>query len=231
MESLALDIAGWAAILHFGAKSDAGSETTERLGAAGDASAVPTRLRRRLPAFAREMACCALPLMNTSPHCDVIHTSSDGDLASTVALLSDTARKEILSPTQFSHSVHNAPAGVLSLCLEQPGDHTAIAAGAESLQAGLTEAYARLATSDAAQIFVAHGDERLPTTYGALDDDAPGVFITLLLQRAAAPRDGAVVVEPGRSGAAALARALQMAASGSDLQILFSPSCVQARAA
>ncbi|MCR6645149.1 MAG: beta-ketoacyl synthase chain length factor [Terricaulis sp.] len=60
----------------------------------------------------------------------MIASGTRGDLDSTVKLLTDLAQGELLSPALFAFSVHNAPAGALSLCLSPNGDHTALAGDA-----------------------------------------------------------------------------------------------------
>jgi Beta-ketoacyl synthase, N-terminal domain len=198
--SLVLDVADWAALLC--------GEHEERLGAAGESAVIPAQYRRRLPVFSRDVVRCALPLLQAAPESAVVLSSPDGDLASTAALLADLAKRELLSPTLFSLSVHNAPAGVLSLCVAVQGDHTAVAAGEASLAAGLTEAYARLASREAPSILLVHGEHRLPAVYADWENDAPGVFLALKLRLAAAPPAPETSIGAGRAGAAALARAL-----------------------
>jgi hypothetical protein len=106
--------------------------------------------------------------------------------------------------------VHNAPAGVLSLCVEARTDHTAIAAGRDSLLAGLCESYVRLADGASGAIVLVHGEEQLPAIYKDFDERAPGVFLAMRLTLAADTRasDAADEVELGRAGAVALVRRL-----------------------
>ncbi len=216
--SLNLDVAGWAAIIS--------TESVEDFGATEAASAVPAAMRRRLPPFTRDVLRCALPLLRDQPHCPLILSSPHGDLHSTVTLLSDIARREILSPSLFGLSVHNAPIGALSLCLTEPGDQTALAGGAASLAAGLTEAYARLATSDVPAVVLVHAEDRLPPIYAEMDDDTPGVYLALSL-RLCDGEEGGVEVVPHRAGAVALAHAL----AAGQKRLTFSPPRAEAIAA
>lgn len=199
--SLVLDVAEWAALVS--------TDVVEPLGMAADATVIPAQLRRRLPAYSRDVARCAMPLLQAAPGCDVVFSSPHGDLASTVTLLTDLAKRELLSPALFSHSVHNAPPGILSLCVADHGDHTAIAGGADTLAAALVEAHARLASAETASLVVVHADERLPPIYAHLDDEAPGVCLAMRLTLVGASADGEVAITEGRDGALALVRALQ----------------------
>ena len=198
--SLVLDVAGWAALVS--------ADAAEQLGAAESASIIPDQQRRRLPRFSRDVLRCALPLLREAPHTPVILSSPHGDLHSTVTLLTDVARRAPLSPSLFGLSVHNAPTGALSLCLDGPGDQSAIGGGAETLSAGLIEAYARLATDEATAIVLIHADERLPPIYAELDEDTPGVFFALSLRLAGEEAHNAIDVGAGRQGAVDVVQAL-----------------------
>lgn len=219
MDALTLDVADWAAILHL--------DSALRFGAAEAPDAIPARHRRRLPRFSSDIVCCALPLLRVAPESAVVLSAPHGDLASTVALLIDVARRDLLSPTQFSLSVHNAPAGVLSLCSDVRADHVAIAAGPASLAAGLTEAYARLASGEGAEIILVHADDRFPDIYAPLDEAAPGLFVAMRLRlrtEGDIPR-----AEPGlgRTGAERMIVSLEKGAR----RIVFTPPDVAACAA
>jgi hypothetical protein len=217
--SLNLDVANWAAIVS--------AETTAQFGAAEEASAIPAGQRRRLPAFSRDVLRCALPLLRDKPRCPVILTSPHGDLHSTVTLLTDIARREILSPSLFGLSVHNAPAGALSLCLDDPGDQVSLAGDSATLSAGLVEAYARLATAEAASIVLIHAEERLPPIYAELDSAAPGVFLAMTLSLVGASADEDIAVGADRDGAIAIVHEL----NAGKRRLRFSPPCMQALAA
>ena len=217
--SLVLEAAAWAAIVS--------GDEAETLGAAGAASEIPGALRRRLPPFSRDMVRCALPLLRQQPTDTVISSGTRGDLDSTVRLLTDLANGELLSPALFAFSVHNAPAGALSLCLKPSGDHTALAGAEAAFAAALTEAYARIKIGEAASVLVVHAEERDPAFYAELGDQrTPGVFLALRV-RAGADQAQAHALEPGRAGLIALARAL----AGGAHSVRFAPPAFQARAA
>lgn len=215
---LALAVSRWAAIVSDG--------TDERFGAAEDASAIPAQQRRRLPAFTRNVLQCALPLLREQPGTGVVLSSPNGDLDSTVTLLSDIARNELLSPSLFGLSVHNAPLGALSLSIEGPGDQISLGGDAATLSAGLVEAWAQLTTGEAASVVLVHAEERLPALYSDLDETTPGVFIALTLTLAAGTDEG-IAVAPGRTGALALVQAL----SAGQSRLTFSPPRLEAQAA
>jgi hypothetical protein len=65
-----------------------------------------------------------------------------GDGARMVKLLSDLAKSEPVSPTDFSMSVHNAIIGAYSIATQNKKMHTALSAAEKSFEAGLIEAFA-----------------------------------------------------------------------------------------
>jgi hypothetical protein len=218
-QTLGLRVAGWAAIL---ARGDA----REELGEIADRGEIPSGLRRRMPAFTSDAVRCGLPLIRRAPNSDLVFCSRNGDLTSTLDLLSDLARGELLSPATFSMSVHNAAAGLVGQALGQKVNHTAIAGGAQSLAAGLTDAYARLATHEANSVVLIYADIQLPPIYREFDQAGPQVQLAMLLTEICEPVAGPNV-GPYRTGAEAVARAFM---AGADT-LQFSPSLMIERAA
>ncbi|MEJ0058675.1 MAG: beta-ketoacyl synthase chain length factor [Terricaulis sp.] len=217
--NLVLEATGFAAVLAEG-------DQIEELGAVVDASEIPAALRRRMPSFAKTFVRCGLALLREAPGSDLVLSSQHGDLGSTVELLADLAHDALLSPATFSISVHNAPAGLLGQCLGLSASHTAIAANTSSFPAGLTEAYARLATGEAASVVLVHAEAPMPPIYRPFDDGGPGVHLALRLGLAPSA-DGAIEAQSGRTGAASIGRALAAGAR----RIAFTPPRAAARAA
>jgi hypothetical protein len=200
-ETLALKVEAWSGSVVENGNARQG-------GAIAEASEIPAQMRRRLPAFAREAMRCGLALMRAAPESDLVFASRHGDLISCVALLTDLANSALLSPATFSTSVHNASAGIITQCLSVPSSHTATACGAHSLQAGLTDAYARLASGEAHSVILVHADDVAPPIYDGFDEDGPGVYLGLRLSAAIDEADEAATALPGRAGVAALNAAL-----------------------
>jgi hypothetical protein len=214
-----LEVADWAALIS--------TDPVEQIGAAEGPETIPAQMRRRLPPFAREVARCALPILRADPASVVVFASPHGDLVSAATLLSDLARKELLSPALFSLSVHNAPAGVLSLCVTERGDHTAIAGDAATLPAALIECYARLAESGSDALTLVYADQKFPEVYAHLEEDAPGVVLALRLRRASGAAAAQAMIRAGRASAVAAARALV----GGARHLTFDPAAEEAMAA
>lgn len=218
--NLRMKVEDWAAIVHE-------PEGRKTFGAAAEPALIPANQRRRMPGFVLDAALCGLPLLQQRPESDLVYCSCNGDLSITVDLLSDLARGELLSPAKFSISVHNAPPGMMGLLLGRVGNHTAIAAGEDSLAAGLTEAYARLASGEASSVILVLADAQLPEVYREFDDASPSVYLALALTAGSAEDSTGIAIAPGRAGAAALAYALQAGAR----EIAFRPSIMQKSAA
>lgn len=70
----------------------------------------------------------------------LVFAGEHGEISTTLKLLGQWIQGEPLSPAGFSHSVHNAPLGRLSLIHHNHQPASAVSMGADSLQAGLFEA-------------------------------------------------------------------------------------------
>lgn len=200
-QTLRLGVARWAAILAQDAKP-------QDMGEVAALAELPAMLRRRCPPFTRDALRCGLRLLQGAPLSDLVFCSWNGDLVATVQLLEDIQQRNLLSPAQFSLSVHNASAGLLGQALGRISNHTAIAAGELSLHAGLTEAYTRLTDAEAQSVVVVFADVSIPPPYTRFDPGGPDVHLAMLIDS-----DGAGHtphrVAPGRDGGAALVMALQ----------------------
>lgn len=121
------------------------------------------RERRRAPRAAKisfaaaEQACAMAGLAPSEPI--AVFSSGMGDLDITDYMcrtLKD--HPELLSPTRFHNSVHNAASGYWSIGAGATGDVTAISGWRDSATAGLLEALARLTDSDKPVLLVVYDD-------------------------------------------------------------------------
>ncbi|MBI1359102.1 MAG: hypothetical protein GC155_02335 [Alphaproteobacteria bacterium] len=202
---LALGAPGFAAIVH----GPGGAE----LGAVAAEDALPKALRRRMSPFDLGAARCVMGLAAQGVSEDIVFASRYGNMGVTLDLLMLLCRDEILSPAKFSMSVHNAAAGAISQIVSNRAGHTAIAAGARTLAAGLTEAWSRIASGAGSVIFI-YADMPLMDPYGEFDEPGPGVHLAIRLAAADAAAGDMHAVAEGRLGAEALARALAAGVKG-----------------
>ena len=101
--------------------------------------ALPAILRRRVTPVGQMAfrAACALSVPDAARF---IFCSRHGEFQRTLGILTALATGEPVSPAEFSLSVHNALAGLLSIAWHNRAGHTTIAAGADSFGSALIEA-------------------------------------------------------------------------------------------
>lgn len=111
------------------------------------AEAVPAMLRRRLSPLGRAAAEAAAPLLAAADGEEIpwVYASRWGDLGLAFKVLREAALEDDVSPAQFSTSVHNAPAALLSIALGHRGSLTALAGGPFSAEAAFEAAVGLLA--------------------------------------------------------------------------------------
>jgi len=104
---------------------------------------VPKVLRRRLGEFGYNvlsvMDLCSPN--NESDNMIWVMSSRHGDTNRMVQLFQNITDNELLSPTNFSMSVHNALPAMYSIKTKNTSMHTAVSAGIHSFSLGLLEAY------------------------------------------------------------------------------------------
>ena len=162
-------------------------------------------LRRRLGPLGRMLLHvaneCAGDSGGMHPPLRVVLASQHGELSYAVSMLRALAAGEPVSPATFSLSVHNAPAGLFSIVRGDPSPSTAVAAGEETLAAGLIEAAAELDECSEPVLFL-YGDAPLPEEYrGFAERPDPQRALALLL-------------EPGAGRTVTLESAPRISASG-----------------
>lgn len=165
---------------------DGESNAPRCLGNCIDETRIPANLRRRMGPMERLMARCALGILGELPAAEIILCSRYGNINLLVSLLRSIAEHEPLSPMSFSLAVHNAAAGLLGQIRGDRTGHTALAAGRDTLLAGLMEAYARLATDAEWPVAVVFGDWPFPEIYQPFTDlECGGTALAFLMRRRA----------------------------------------------
>lgn len=107
-------------------------------------SQFPAMLRRRFGALGKCAMGAALPIIEADEAVPSIFASRYGDMALTLTLLEDIARKEPMSPTSFSLAVHNAVSGLFTIGRNDTSAVTSIAAMEGLLLQTLFEAVGQL---------------------------------------------------------------------------------------
>ena len=133
--------------------------------------AVPMMLRRRSTALGQKMIGSALACGETALTGRYVLASRHGEFSRTLSILKSLAAHELPSPADFSMSVHNGLAGLLSIHLGNTRGHTALAAGLDTFGFGLMEAAARLVEQPSEPVLLLYGDEPLPGEFDMFGDD------------------------------------------------------------
>ncbi len=132
-----------------------------------DVSVIPAMLRRRLSPLARAAMSVIMPLAQIHGPMPLVYVSRHGDLNRTVDLLRDLANGELLSPTAFSLSVHNATAGLFSIQQGLTKNITAISGGACDLVPALLESRGLCDGISESKVLCVFCDEPPPALYAA----------------------------------------------------------------
>jgi hypothetical protein len=154
--------------------------------ASPDVKFLPAMQRRRCDGLSRMMlavanACCP---ENDRSEALSVFASRHGSFGTTVSMLEKLAKDEPLSPTQFSHSVHNTQAGLFSIWAGNQQLAQSLASRNETFEHGFLEAVCLLERSGGRPVLFVTGDEALPEPVARLSDDPdPPYAVGLLLRR------------------------------------------------
>ncbi len=151
-----------------------------------DVKFLPAMQRRRCDGLSRMMLAAANACCAETERADVrsVFASRHGSFGTTVSMLEVLAREEPLSPTQFSHSVHNAQAGLFSIWAGNPELAQSLASRNETFEHGFLEAVCLLSREPARRVLFVTGDEALPEPVSSLcDDPDPPYALALVLDR------------------------------------------------
>ena len=121
-------------------------------------------LRRRMDRLGRFALQAAYGTQGDAPPCPVVFASRYGEIGRSVDLLEQLAHATPLSPASFSLSVHNAIGALYSIARGDTSAYSAVAAGAETVEAAFVEACGLLADG-APEVMVVVYDEPLPRPF------------------------------------------------------------------
>ena len=136
-----------------------------------NSNAVPMMLRRRSTPLGQKMIASALACGEVVSTGRYVLASRHGEFSRTLRILETLAERELPSPADFSMSVHNGLAGLLSIHCGNMRGHTALAAGIDTFGFGLMEAAACLAERPHEPVLFIFGDEPLSGEYAGFGDD------------------------------------------------------------
>jgi hypothetical protein len=118
------------------------------------------------------------------PQVRTVFATRHGSINESIELLHQVVAGERLSPTKFSHTVHNAQAGLFCIAGGNRQASSSLAAGADTFSCGWLEALTHLEREPARPVLLVTSDVPLDATFAALVPEPPGAYgLGLLLAR------------------------------------------------
>jgi hypothetical protein len=151
-----------------------------------EARFLPPLLRRRCSPLTRIVLTAAFGCLAEDERARVrtVFASRHGSVNESIELLEAIVRGEKLSPARFSHTVHNAQAGLFCIAAGNREASSSLAARADTFACGFLEALAHLEREPGRPVLYVMGDGRLADTFAALVREPPGSYaVALLLAR------------------------------------------------
>lgn len=134
---------------------------------------LPPMLRRRCSPLARIMLevafDCTPPELRGRVR--TVFASRHGNINESIDLLMRLCRLQPLSPTRFSHSVHNAQAGLYGIAAENRQPSSSIAAQEDTFACGYLEALTHLVREPDRPVLLVVGDVPLAETFAEMVDE------------------------------------------------------------
>ena len=162
---------------------------------------LPAMLRRRCTPLSRILLWVAMEACPKEQRAQVrtVFASRHGSINESVALLENVARGEKLSPGRFSHTVHNAQAGLFSIATGNRCASSSLAAREDSFGCGLLESLGHLEREPERPVLFVTGDVPLDPVFASLvDEPACAYGVGLLLSRDAGQPGFRVAITPGQ---------------------------------
>ncbi len=135
-----------------------------------EASLIPAMMRRRMSSLSKLAVHTAIQLLNENDVDYLVFSSRHGELHRSADLIKEIIQGEEASPMSFSQSVHNTAAGLSTIATKKPIPVTSIAAGENTFQSAITEAWIYLQESPDKKVLLIDFDEPLPSDYSEFED-------------------------------------------------------------
>ena len=151
-----------------------------------DAAFLPAMLRRRCTPLTRLVLTAAFGALaeEERPQVRTVFASRHGSINDSIELLHQVVAGERLSPTKFSHTVHNAQAGLFCIAAGNREASSSLAAGPDTFACGWLEALGHLEREPGRAVLLVAADMPLDPTFAVLVKEPPGAYgVGLLLAR------------------------------------------------
>ena len=154
-----------------------------------EASFLPALLRRRCSSLTRIMLTVAFECCGEDERAQVgsVFASRHGNINESIELLERLALEQPLSPTRFSHSVHNAQAGLFSIAAGNRRASSSIAAEAETFGCGFLEALTFLERAPESPVLLVMADVPLSAAFAGLVNEPPASYGLAMLLASEGP--------------------------------------------
>jgi len=152
-----------------------------------EASFLPAMLRRRCTPLTRLVLTAAFGALEEEerPEVRTVFASRHGSINESIEMIHSVVRGERLSPTKFSHTVHNAQAGLFCIAAGNRQASSSLAARADTFACGWLEALTHLEREPGRPVLLVTSDVPLDPTFASLITEPPGAYgLGLLLERA-----------------------------------------------
>jgi hypothetical protein len=133
------------------------------------------------------------------PRVATVFASRHGNINESIGLLERVAEGQPLSPTRFSHTVHNAQAGLFSIAADNREASSSIAAAESTFGCGWLEALTLLERAPERPVLLVVADAPLDPTF-ALRVEEPEAFYAVALLLGRAGNGDALRLAVGRAG-------------------------------
>ena len=148
-----------------------------------DASFLPAMLRRRCTRLTRIMlaaafACCDEPARTEARS---VFASRHGSINESLGMLEALGRGERISPAKFSHTVHNAQAGLFSIAAGNRQASSSLSAGSDTFGCAYLEALTHLEREPDRPVLLVVGDVPLAPTFAPLVVEPAAAYSMALL--------------------------------------------------
>lgn len=149
-----------------------------------EARFLPALLRRRCSTLTRIMLTAAFESCPEAQRSQVrtVFASRHGNINDSIEMVERLARDLPLSPARFSHTVHNAQAGLFSIAAENRQASSSVAAQEDTFACAFIEALMHLQREPSRSVLLVMADIPLATTFAALVEEPLAAYgVGLLL--------------------------------------------------
>jgi hypothetical protein len=139
---------------------------------------LPALLRRRCSTLTRIMLAAGFGCCEAADRAEVrtVFASRHGNINQSISLFERLSKRQPLSPARFSHTVHNAQAGLYSIAAENRLPSSSIAAQDDTFACGFVEALAHLQREPERAVLLVMADIPLDATFSPLVEEPVAAY-------------------------------------------------------